>query len=138
MLPYYVYYSIVRVGWTPRGSTGSMEENMDRDLLNHNGSQVVRDIYQMWYILLHDIHCVAYENDVCSFIYSLSLCIMQMCSKCKQNNAILWCSECEPHYLLCVDCDQNIQWMDPLHDREIWKDGFFQFVPHILPLMFNQ
>ena len=64
-----------------------------------------------------------------SFICSLSLCIMQLCSKCKQNDAILRCSECGPHHLLCVECDRDIHWMYPLHDREIWKDGFFQFVP---------
>ena len=66
---------------------------------------------------------------ICSFICSLSLCIMQMCSKCKPNNAVLRCSECGPYHLLCVECDPDIHWMYPLHDREIWKDGFFQFVP---------
>ena len=55
------------------------------------------------------------------------------------NRTMPSCGVLNVNPIICsVDCDQDIHWMDPLHDREIWKDGFFQFVPHILPLMFNQ
>jgi hypothetical protein len=52
-----------------------------------------------------------------------------VCSRCKQSTAILRCCDCGPCNLLCGDCDREVHWLHPLHDREVWKDGFFQYIP---------
>ena len=56
----------------------------------------------------------------------------QVCYKCKTNPPFLRCMECGPYCLLCVDCDSDVHWLQPFHDREVWKDGYFQHIrPHL-------
>ena len=53
----------------------------------------------------------------------------QVCYKCKTNPPFLRCMECGPRCLLCVDCDSDVHWPQPFHDREVWKDVYFQHIP---------
>jgi len=42
---------------------------------------------------------------------------------------VIRCIECGPAKLFCGKCDQDIHCVLPLHDRELWKDGYFQPIP---------
>ena len=42
------------------------------------------------------------------------------------------------HCLLCVDCDSDVHWLQPFHDREVWKFlGIFSTFLCICNLTFN-
>ena len=46
------------------------------------------------------------------------------CSQCKQNAAVIQCSECRK--LLCSECDDEEHIGFPFHDREVWLNGYFE------------
>ena len=48
------------------------------------------------------------------------------CSSCMNDTAIVRCLQCGPSVLLCNSCDEASHKMKPLHDREIWINGFYQ------------
>ena len=48
------------------------------------------------------------------------------CSNCRNDTAIVRSLHCGPSVLLCNSCDEASHKMKPLHDREIWIDGFYQ------------
>ena len=50
-----------------------------------------------------------------------------VCSECSKERAIR-CLDCGPGVLLCDSCDEALHQMKPLHDREIWINGFYQQV----------
>ena len=51
------------------------------------------------------------------------------CLMCQENRAVVRCRHCGPTALLCNSCDETTHETKPLHDRDIWVNGFYQPVP---------
>lgn len=68
-----------------------------------------------------------FHSVICSFSPPLSFIT---CCKCNDNEAMLRCRQCGIIQYLCVSCDNEVHQCQPLHDREVWFNGYFQ---HILP-----
>jgi hypothetical protein len=58
--------------------------------------------------------CVIPEGDV-------------MCMACGSKPALVKCSVCVSQYL-CPDCDDALHSEEPLHDRQEWLNGFFNYM----------
>ena len=43
-----------------------------------------------------------------------------------KKNAVIRCHQCGPRVLMCSNCDERIHEQKPLHDRDVWMNGFFQ------------
>ena len=52
-----------------------------------------------------------------------------ICFICEKNTAVLRCHQCGPRILICSVCDEKIHKKNPLHDRDVWMNGFFQEIP---------
>ncbi|XP_028403925.1 uncharacterized protein LOC114526511 [Dendronephthya gigantea] len=51
------------------------------------------------------------------------------CSKIDcPNDAQLRCKQCGVFQYLCVNCDEEVHQCQPLHDREVWINGYFQYI----------
>ena len=48
-----------------------------------------------------------------------------MCYLCGVEMAQFRCHQCGPGQVLCTACDSNIHQQKPLHDRQVWLDGFW-------------
>lgn len=55
--------------------------------------------------------------------------IEAVCFMCREDRAVVRCRHCGPTALLCSNCDEATHETNPLHDREIWVNGFYQPVP---------
>jgi hypothetical protein len=51
-----------------------------------------------------------------------------VCMVCQKECALIKCGECKLEYL-CHECDDAVHTDNPLHDREYWAKGFFQYLP---------
>ena len=49
-----------------------------------------------------------------------------LCCRCAANEAVLRCRQCGVLQYLCAQCDDDTHCSQPLHDREVWLDGYFQ------------
>eukprot|EP00794_Sanderia_malayensis_P019700 gene19700-21649_t len=58
------------------------------------------------------------------------------CSKCQLKFAAIRCTECRK--LLCSTCDEEVHADAPFHDREIWKNGFFEQIGNRMALKENK
>ncbi|XP_028417750.1 uncharacterized protein LOC114542274 [Dendronephthya gigantea] len=52
-----------------------------------------------------------------------------ICFLCNEGCAVVRCHECGPRVLLCSACDEKVHETNPLHDRDVWVNGFFQEIP---------
>ncbi|XP_046863236.1 uncharacterized protein LOC124456981 [Xenia sp. Carnegie-2017] len=50
------------------------------------------------------------------------------CSRCNENEAVLRCRQCGVLRYICRECDDDVHENNPLHDREVWLDGYFQYI----------
>ena len=66
-----------------------------------------------------------FENVVCSFAPPSS---PLPCCKCSTNEAVLRCWECGVDRFLCASCDEEVHQCQPFHDREVWSNGYFQYI----------
>jgi hypothetical protein len=55
--------------------------------------------------------------------------IEAVCFMCREDRAVIRCRNCGPTVLLCNNCDETTHETKPLHDRDIWVNGFYQSVP---------
>ena len=55
--------------------------------------------------------------------------IEAVCFMCRDDTAVVRCRNCGPTVLLCTNCDETTHQTKPLHDRDIWVNGFYQSVP---------
>ena len=51
------------------------------------------------------------------------------CFICGSNAAVIRCHQCGPRLLMCSSCDNEVRVKKPLHDRDVWMNGFFQEIP---------
>ena len=51
------------------------------------------------------------------------------CFICGNNAAVIRCLQCGPRLLMCSSCDNEVHVKKPLHDRDVWMNGFFQEIP---------
>ena len=51
-----------------------------------------------------------------------------LCCRCAVNEAVLRCRQCGVLQYLCAQCDDETHCSQPLHDREMWLDGYFQAI----------
>ena len=51
------------------------------------------------------------------------------CFICGSNAAVIRCHQCGPRLLMCSSCDNEVHVKKPLHDRDVWMNGFFQEIP---------
>ena len=51
------------------------------------------------------------------------------CFVCGSNAAVIRCHQCGPRLLMCSSCDNEIHVKKPLHDRDVWINGFFREIP---------
>ncbi|XP_046861961.1 uncharacterized protein LOC124455341 [Xenia sp. Carnegie-2017] len=49
------------------------------------------------------------------------------CCRCNENEAVLRCRQCGVLRYICQECD-DVHKNNPLHDREVWLDGYFQYI----------
>ena len=66
-----------------------------------------------------------FHSVVCSFAPPSS---PMLCCKCNRNEAMLRCRQCGIIQYLCVACDEEVHQCQPRHDREIWFNGYFQYI----------
>jgi hypothetical protein len=52
-----------------------------------------------------------------------------VCFSCREDSAVILCRQCGPTVLLCNKCDMTVHETKPLHDRDVWLNGFYQPVP---------
>ncbi|XP_028415546.1 uncharacterized protein LOC114538616 isoform X3 [Dendronephthya gigantea] len=52
-----------------------------------------------------------------------------VCFLCGEDRAVVRCRHCGPDALLCNNCDETAYEKKPLHDRDIWINGFYQAIP---------
>lgn len=50
------------------------------------------------------------------------------CCRCNENEAVLRCRQCGVLRYICRECDDDVHENNPLHDREVWLDGYFQYI----------
>ena len=48
------------------------------------------------------------------------------CFICASNAPVIRCHQCGPSILMCSSCDIEVHTKKPLHDRDVWVNGFFQ------------
>ena len=59
--------------------------------------------------------------------YGLVLCTNdKVCSSCGQDNPLFRCQDCGLLNYMCSACDEKIHSTLPLHDREMWHNGYFE------------
>ena len=51
-----------------------------------------------------------------------------LCHKCNEAVASVTCIDCLGA-LLCTQCDYIMHHSQPFHDRQTWKNGFFEMLP---------
>ena len=54
------------------------------------------------------------------------------CLMCNEAFAVIRCCQCSSSMLLCSGCDSGVHQIiqkNPLHDRDVWINGFFQDAP---------
>lgn len=59
------------------------------------------------------------------------------CFICKEGKGCIRCHQCGPKNLLCFSCDEEYHKLNPLHDRDIFHEGFFQPVAPTVSLDSN-
>ena len=52
-----------------------------------------------------------------------------LCFICGCKTAVIRCHQCGPRVLMCSTCDAELHEKKPLHDRDVWTNGFFQEIP---------
>ena len=52
-----------------------------------------------------------------------------LCFICGCKTAVIRCHQCGPRVLMCSSCDAELHEKKPLHDRDVWTNGFFQEIP---------
>ena len=50
----------------------------------------------------------------------------KVCSCCGQGNPLFRCQDCGLPNYMCSACDERIHYTQPLHDREMWHNGYFE------------
>ena len=50
------------------------------------------------------------------------------CFVCQKTKATVRCVDCMGSFL-CNECDNIVHSVNPLHDRQTWRDGYYQFLP---------
>ena len=59
------------------------------------------------------------------FIYLILHCI-KVCSYCGKNSPLFRCQDCGLPNYMCSACDERIHYTQPLHNREVWHNGYFE------------
>eukprot|EP00795_Rhopilema_esculentum_P011127 gene11127-20007_t len=54
------------------------------------------------------------------------------CTKCKENVAVIRCTECRK--MLCSSCDETEHIIFPFHDRDTWINGFYEPVGNLVTI----
>ena len=55
------------------------------------------------------------------------------CTLCRENLAVIRCSECRA--LLCSECDKDEHIRFPFHDKEVWINGYFEPVGNCMTVI---
>ena len=91
------------------------------------------DIQSIWTKRMQSAETIWENSRSAIFAAVLKSCatpnIEVVCSVCKEDSAVIRCRDCGPTALLCNNCDKTIHDAKPLHDRDIWVNGFYQPVP---------
>jgi hypothetical protein len=61
-----------------------------------------------------------------------------LCCRCAVNEAMLRCRQCGVLQYLCAQCDDETHQSEPLHDREVWLNGYFQPISPTQSVSCNQ
>ena len=89
----------------------------------------ITNLGQSWASVRSKILKAVLQNQ---YIPSASHCVI-----CKDAKGCIRCHQCGPKNLLCFSCDEEYHKLNPLHDRDIFHEGFFQPVAPTVSLDSN-